>query len=317
VKQFSRAWTLANAFFAAPSDGTTAAFFRVAIGLLSLWQALGVSLNLERYYSQDGFVPFEVVRENSWIWLSPLSYAPASAAMLYAHAVVFFVAAAALTVGFFPRAAALVVAFVHVSLQLRNPYILNSGDRLFMIIVALGAAMPLAHRFSVHSLLRARRGQGAFPAATVWGQRLVALQIAYVYINSAISKLANERWRNGMALRDVLASPVFAEWPRWVDFKPLIWSLTYSTLLLELFFPAFVWFKRPRRWFLLWGVGFHVGIDVTMMIPIFSYIMIIGYIAFLTDDETRWIFRKLSRRKRAPAAAAAPTTDSPSEAATA
>ena len=297
MKKLAWVWAKANELFSAPSDGTTAAFFRVAIGLLSMWQAFGVWLNLERYYSQDGFIPFEVVKDNGWIWLSPLAWAPSSTVMLHAVWGLFAVAALLLTIGFHPRVAALVVAYLHVGLQLRNPYILNSGDRLFMIVVALGAAMPLAHRFSVHAWLRARKGLGAFPAATVWGQRLVGIQIAYVYLNSAISKLANERWQNGMALRDVLASPVFAEWPKWVDFKPLIWALTYSTLLLELLFPAFVWFKRPRRWLLLWGVGFHVGIDVTMMIPIFSYIMIIGYIAFLTDDETDWLFRKLTFRR--------------------
>lgn len=286
-------------FFATETDGTAAALFRVTLGLLAVWQAVGVWLNLRRFWGDDGLVPFSIVAKNEWIWLSPFARAPASDAVLYGHAVVFTVASAALLLGVFPRIAALVVAFVHLSFQLRNPFILNSGDRLFMIVAALAVAVPLGHRFSVHSLVRRLRGLAPPAPATVWGMRFIQLQLAYVYLNSTIAKLGNTRWRTGMALRDVLASPVFAEWPSYIDGTPFIWFLTYSTLVFELAFPLFIWFRRIRWFLILWGIGFHMGIDVLMVIPIFSYIMIASYPACLSDDELKdwaaWVRRKLGR----------------------
>jgi hypothetical protein len=207
-------------------------------------------------------------------------------------------------VGFFPRVSAIVIAYAHLSLQFRNPFILNSGDRLFMILAALSIAMPLGHKLSVDGWIRRLRGKPEPAPVAIWGQRLIQLQIAYVYLSSCVAKLANLRWRQGIALRDVLASPVFAEWPMVIDFMPLIWFHTYSTLVFELGFPLLVWFRRWRPYVLLAGIGFHVGIDVAMVIPIFSAIMIVSYAAFLTDSETRWLVGRLRRpfARAAPAA---------------
>ncbi len=280
-----RAERLFLAFFATTTDGSSAALFRVALGTVACWQAVAVWLNLRRFWGDDGFIPYSVVAGDAYQMLCAFRWAPASQAMLYGHAIVFSVAAVTLLFGFFPRVSALLVAYVHLSLQFRNPFLLNSGDRLFMIVAALAVATPLGHRFSVDALLRRWRGQPTPERATVWGLRLLQLQLAYVYLNSVLAKLGNGRWQSGMALRDVLASPVFAEWPAYIDFTPLIWLATYSTLVFELAFPLVVWFRRLRPWVLLAGVGFHVGIDVVMVIPIFSFIMIATYPVCLDDQD--------------------------------
>lgn len=287
-----RAERLYLSFFAAPTDGSGAAILRMTLGLVAVWQAIGIVWNLHRFYSDTGVIPTAVVQYDRFLWLTPFYWAPKSAAVVDLVGGAFALASVALLVGFKPRVAALVLAYTHAALQFRNPFILNSGDRLFMIQVFLAAFAPLGHKWSVDAWLRGRSGALA-PAATMWGQRLVGLQIAYVYIASTVAKVANERWRNGMALRDVLASPVFAEWPVYADFRPLIYFLTYMTLALELLFPFGVWFKRLRPWFILWGISFHVGIDVTMIIPIFSSIMIASYAAYLSDDEVRWVLARL------------------------
>ena len=109
------------------------------------------------------------------------------------------------------------------------------------------------------------------------------------------------RWLSGIALRDVLSSPVFSEWPHYYDYFPIIVFLTWMTLLFEMAFPLLVWFKKLRPWMILWGIAFHVGIDALMVIPVFSAIMIVSYAVFLTDDEVKWLVVAISRpfrRKR-------------------
>jgi hypothetical protein len=285
-------------FFAARTDGTAAAMFRMTFGALALTQAFAVCLNLHRFWGHDGMIPFEVVARDKYLFLTPFFWAPHSEAVLVGHAVVFVVASAAIFLGFRPRIATLALAYVHMSLQYRNPFILNSGDRLFMIIAFLAAFAPLSQRFSVDAWLRARKGIAA-PEVNLWGQRLISIQIAYVYLNSVTAKLGNAGWYKGYALREVLASPVFAEWPYYLPVGPLVWFLTYSTLAFELSFPLLVWFKRVRPFLLLGGIVFHVSIDVLMIIPIFSYIMIATYPVFLSDTEATWLLEKIFRRKLA------------------
>lgn len=291
-------------FFGTPTDGTSAGLFRITLGLCALWQAVGIWLNLRRFWGDDGLIPFGIVSAEKYQWLSPFSWAPASNAILYGHAIAFTVASFFLLIGFYPRVFTVVLAWVHLSLQFRNPYILNSGDRLFMIVAALAVATPLAHRFSVHSWLRNRRNQPPPQGATLWGMRLLQIQLAYVYLNSSLAKLGNTRWRTGMALRDVLSSPVFSEWPSYIDITAIIWFLTYSTLVFELSFPVLIWFRRPRLWLLAYGVLFHTGIDALMVIPIFSYIMISTYPVYLEDGQIerarRWALCRLRRERPAP-----------------
>lgn len=287
-------------FFGAPSSGESAALFRIVFGVLACWEAWAVWLNLDRYYSATGVVTYDVVKNDAYAWVSLFALAPSSDAMLYGHGIAFAAAAFLFLVGFRPRVMALVLCYVSASLQIRNPFVLNSGDRLFQIAAGLGALMPLGHTLSVDAWIRRVRGLPVAKPIAIYGQRLLQLEIAYVYLSSCIAKCMNPRWIHGIALRDVLSSPVYAEWPRYFDFFPVVVTLTWMTLVFELVFPLAVWWKRWRPWMILWGIGFHVGIDAMMVIPVFSAMMIVCYAAYLTDGEAAWVLSRL-RLRRAPA----------------
>lgn len=292
-------------FFFAPTDGSAVALFRWLYGALATWTALGVLLNLERYYGPRGLVPWSVVRGFPEQRYSLLALAPESKLWLAVIAGAFLVGAVMMMVGAWPRIGALVVYATNVALQHRNPYVLNNGDRLFVILAALALFMPLGARYSVDAWRREKRGASA-PQARVFGQRLVMLQIAYIYLAACFAKLEHAEWREGVAVQYVLASPVLSEWPVWLEFLPLVQLLTWSTLAFEFLFPLLVFRERFRRYLLAWGVLFHAGIEVTLRIPMFSAVMITTYACFLSDREASlflsWVKRILSRiffRKRA------------------
>jgi hypothetical protein len=282
-------------FFGAGTTGESAAFLRIGFGLLAIWTSVGVWLNLDRYFGNWGLVPWATVKDDDWVWLSAFSLAPDARWMLLLHAGLFTAASVLYMLGLFPRSMGLLIGYINLSLQARNPFILNSGDRLFMIVAPLTALMPLDRHWSIAALVRRVRGKPMPPPGTVLGLRLVQLELAYVYMASFVAKAGAPRWRAGIALRDVLSSPVFAEWPRYWSYFPIIVTLSYMTLVFEGTFPLLVWWKRCRPWMLIWGVLFHIGIDAMMIIPMFSWVMIVCYPAFLTDDETRWLARKLFR----------------------
>jgi hypothetical protein len=277
--------------FAAPTDGSGAAVFRIGFAVLAISNTIWVATNLDRWFSEGGVT---LARSGGLHW-SLYRFAPAATWMGPLHVALLGLGSLLMLIGLRPRWGAFLLFFAHTSLQHRTPSILNSGDRLFAIVAFLAIFMPLGHRFAVDAWLRRRRGVPA-PPASIWAVRLLQIQIAYVYANTSMSKLMNQRWIEGRALRDVLASPVFAEWPTWIDFWPLIHAMTWGTLAFELGFPLLVWFRRTRMLFLLGGIVFHLMIDALMVIPMFSWIMIVSYGAFLEDDQVRRFFARFSAR---------------------
>ena len=74
MKRFDRvrAWFLR--FFAEPVDGTSAALFRVCLGVLACWESVGVWLNVERYFSPQAMTPYSLVARDKFIWLTPFAW---------------------------------------------------------------------------------------------------------------------------------------------------------------------------------------------------------------------------------------------------
>ena len=278
-------------FWCAPTTGFAAALFRIALGGLGLWGAIGVLINRERYFSDQGLIPWHVVSEFDWARWSLLALAPTNDGWLSALCALLMMASVGYLLGVAPRACSAIVFAVHLSLQHRNPYIVNSGDRLFLMLSALGVFLPLGRACSFSASLRGRR-DAAQELPSVWSQRLIQLQICHIYWFSCFSKLRHAGWRQGTALRDVLASPVFSEWPVVIDTWLVTALLTWGTLLFEFGFPIAV-FTRLRRLALLAGIGFHLSIELTMKIPMFSAVMIVSYALFLKEDEAAWLLSRL------------------------
>lgn len=287
------------------THGAGIALFRVALGLVGTSIAIGVILNADRYYGAHGLVPWELVRGAPFVAWTPFALAPDSDATAVVVGGVLALACLGLAAGPAPRAAALVAFVCAASLHHRNPFVANSGDRLFVILVGLAVFLP-----PVPPPWAARPPE----PTEAWGLRLAQLQIAYVYAFSFLAKLGHERWVSGLALQDVLASPVYAEWPVVLG-SAASRGLTWSTLAFEGAFPLLVWLRRARPWCLGAGLGFHLAIEITMTIPVFSAVMIASYALFLDDAQAEGLLGRLGRRPsqsvRGTASMASTPTSSP------
>jgi hypothetical protein len=292
---------LAFRFFERPLSSRAVALFRVVFGLLAVWTGLGILLNLERYWGPNGVLPWAAAADLDFARWSLCALFPDSMPWLWTLGGVFTAAALTATLGVAPRSSCFVLFVAHVSFQHRNPYILNSGDRLFAIIAGLAVLLPLGRHWSLSSWFRERalgRAREQTPEPSGWMQRLIMCQIAYVYWFSVLAKLRNPEWIGGYAIQNVLASPIYSEWPMWIP-SYLSLLLSWSTLVFEFSFPIVVWLERWRRKLLVAGLFFHLGIEITMTIPMFSAIMLTTYALFLTDADFRDIARLGARLRGA------------------
>jgi hypothetical protein len=281
------------------------ALFRLVFGIVMLYQSLSLALNLGRYYGPQGVLPFATLaRLHPPSRYSLFALAPENELLPFVLCGLLLLCGLAYLVGLVPRAAALVFFVLWLSFQQRNPLVVNSGDWLIGMLAALSACMPLARRARLPS-----GPSDPLPSlVSNWGRRLIQLQLCYIYWYAFLAKLGSARWREGLALRDVLSSPLYAEWPGYLH--PLLaMPLSYSSLLFEGLFPILVWKSKWRTRALLAGVVFHLGIEIFLKIPAFSVAMLSGYALFLRDAEAEAVLERLSRLAlpwRAKAAAPTP-----------
>lgn len=128
----------------------------------------------------------------------------------------------------------------------------------------------------------------------IWPLRLVRLQVAIVYLSTAIWKLQGRDWTNGSALYWVLQDPKYQrisldwllsnEWG-----QALAMAGTWGTVVAEFALPVLLLDPQRRKYGLVLGTMLHLGIWATMRIGLFSPMMLVSYLAFIERDANgRW-----------------------------
>lgn len=125
-----------------------------------------------------------------------------------------------------------------------------------------------------------------------WAASLAGVQISIVYLASSLGKLFDPDWRGGTvmllrfgagrarleqyvpaALADVINTPAFAH------------AASLAAISKELFLAIGLWFPRTRALALWLGVMFHVGIELSAHVELFSYTMLCGYLVFVRPER--------------------------------
>jgi uncharacterized membrane protein YphA (DoxX/SURF4 family) len=237
---------------------------------------------------------------------------PASAYLLFA---LYVLALLCLTAGFWTRLSALAAALLAATFYHRLSDLTNGGDALarnglyFLLFAPAGAA------WSVDSWLRrrkqARRARGLpapAPRGPVlippWSVRLMQIQLCLVYLGTGLAKLNDLHlvngwrpagdWVSGEAMYWVLNDVSLSRWPYAVLPVPLFVCrlMSWATLLFEIGFTFLVPFRRLRRWVLLAGVGFHLGILAVLEVGWFTPIALSWYALFIPGEPlARWSAR--------------------------
>jgi len=194
--------------------------------------------------------------------------------------VVAVVAAAAMTAGVAARSATIATTLiVGYHLFLSTTHVHNNRAYLFGVLVVLSMSR-CGNAFSIDAW-RARRAERPLaPDAPAWPMWLLRLQCATVYGASGLSKLLDPDWFGGTvtwarvtsqsAMVRSSALPEFA-----VDllldrsFHSVAAKLVVFT---ELFIAVGFWWRRTRTWAVATAIVFHVMIELSAEVQVFSYL---------------------------------------------
>ncbi|MBY0546956.1 MAG: HTTM domain-containing protein [Candidatus Obscuribacterales bacterium] len=284
-----------DSFFFRPLSPRPVGLFRILYCFVLL-QLVFVHLasDLLPWYGVHAVVPADVAREHHhrlFPHINLLLLAPPTDVAVFVLFWLFVLAILCLLFGVASRLSALMVFLCLVTFQNQNPYNCNSGDVLirltafWLMFTRCGEAYSLSRVFNgwLNGDLAALPHKNYSP----WAQRLLQLQLAIVYTQATLSKGVAADWQAG---NSVYYAGRYEEMKRFtIPFffdTPILWKiLTWSTLIVEGSLACLVWFPPLTNWVLLAGVGLHLGIDASMNIPMFQWIMLSYYLLFLPPAD--------------------------------
>ncbi len=261
--------------------------FRIGLGALIIGDLIWRARDLRAFYTDFGVLPRAVLLDrfaDPWIISVHLMGGTGSVqALLFLVAAIF---GAMLLVGYRTKLAAIVSWALLISLQSRNPVVLQGGDVLLRMLAFWAMFVPLNAYFSVD---RALDNSGArYPQRVCTAGTLALMaQVAMLYWFSALLKHSPEWWGEGSAVYYALSLEQFSTFAGrfLLQFPQLLKSLTYLTLGIELAAPVLLffpfWSGPARAAGILLLALLQLGLGVSMHLGHFPLVALVALIPLL------------------------------------
>ncbi|WP_298736026.1 hypothetical protein [uncultured Chitinophaga sp.] len=269
MNTFTHTW---QAFFLAPSSSRPLVFFRIAITLLGLSQGIWLAGDAILLYGEQGLVQWPISEGIVGAHMPQLSWLKSLATATHLSTdkwvfILLFVYLAALTgllAGKCIRVMALVAWALHFMLM-------NTG---FMAAYGVETFMHIGLCYCI--VMPVKRG-AADSAWNTLSIRVLQLHLCIVYLASGIEKSMGIQWWNGEAIWQTLMHTQFSRFDMsWLSEYPWLARLIcWSTLLVEIGYPVYMWFRPLRLYGYLAVVLLHLGIAICMGLELFGAAMII------------------------------------------
>jgi hypothetical protein len=261
-------------FFLSPSAGGPLAFFRIGIAMIGLIQGCWLLGNVVMLYGVDGLVPWSLSKGivSSMMpqlsWLQPLGNGDV---WVYVLMAVYLVCLLFLLIGMFTPVVAFVAWGLHL-MFINTGFMAAYGVETFLhISLFYCILMPVGESYSW------RNGKQSVSEWNTLALRVLQIHLCIVYFSSGVEKAMGAQWWNGEAVWQTLMQGQFARFDmRWLADYPFIAKLLcWSTLLIEMGYPFFIWWRRTRVYAYVAVVLLHVGISIFMGLQLFAGIMIV------------------------------------------
>ncbi len=275
------------------------AVLRILVGpivIVHLWLFLAAATP-ERYFADGFYVPF-------FEWWPVLELGTYRALLLGA-----MVTAVTMSLGLATRFST-GYTFAFVSFNVLSNQIFFHHNRAFLMSILFGLTLiPCGRVLSVDGWIANKRGAPLQDETPLWRIVLLRVLVCTPYIASGTSKLIDPDWWGGAVMRDrilrfrhvaehkgvptELIDPIAS-----VEFNAVFWKFI---VLTELFIGLGYWFGRTRVAAMFMALSFHVIIEITSTVSVFSYLGICATLVWVTPavrERMVWAPAKVARRIR-------------------
>jgi len=301
VKRFKmpKFWVAIDRWWFSWGSPLPLALFRICIGFFAVVNGVLLSVNYERFFYESGFTPNALTEIWSGGKMINLLRGGVSDVGADLFLWVVIMSALCLCVGYCTRLAAVITTFGTMTLQHRNPFILQGADTLlrlcliYLMFARSGAAL------SIDRAIKKLRNPDLGPPDDIplWPQRLIAFQMAVMYLSTVSEKLLSIPWRDGTALYYVLRLTAYQRFPlpAFLSNPPMTAIFTYGTLVVETLLGLSVFIPALRKWAVPGGIMLHLGIFYAMNVPLFCELTLSLYILLFSGEEIKEGLRRMRR----------------------
>lgn len=276
------------------ADLRSLAALRIGTALLVIVDLVLRATDLTAHYTDWGILPRAVLLEKATN-VSPLFSIHLISGSWQGQAVLFLLAglfAAALLLGYRTRGATIASWFFLISLQTRNPLILQASDSLLRMILFWGMFLPWGARYSLDC---ATHSPQKLPKRVLsLGTFAYFMQVALVYGFTALLKSGPEWRTEGSAIYYALSIDQFAT-PLGhflLQFPALLKFLTHAVFGLEAVGPFLLFspvFTAPLRTVTVFAFCLmQLGIGFNMELGLFPWVSVVALLGFLPS----WVWDK-------------------------
>ena len=277
-----------NKFFFQEEDYSTIGLIRIlAAGVIFMSLVNDIPF-LNDYYSSDGLLSGHTELMRSEYRFSLLDYfgSPYQIAILYA---ILILAALMLLLGIFTRFSGIITLILLASFHESNVFVLDSAETLMRLMIFYLILAPSGKCCSLDAIRKRKKLSPKrfkeWQRGPIWPRRLMQIQLAIVYLFAFLPKTGHT-WKDGTAVYYFLANMHFARFDFHFlsNFMPLVRSMTYSALAIELLFPILIWFKSIRPYINISSILLQLSILISPNIIFFSLIMLVAHLSFIEPE---------------------------------
>ncbi len=287
-------------------DYRSLALLRIGIGLTIIVDLVQRSSNLIAHYADRGILPRQALYE---FYAGPWNFSIHTAMGIWQYEIILFIIAFIfglfLIIGYKTILSTIISFILLISLQNRNPLILQGGDVIFRVVLFWGMFLPWGKYFSIDSILKNEK----LNKKIYLGASTIAytLQIVIFYLFSGILKTGDAWVKDGTAVYYALSIDQFATnlGHYLLQFPSLLTFLTFFVLYLEIYGSLLLLspFKtgKIRILIIFLFAMMQIGINSTMSIGLFGMISIVVTLGLLPsyfwDSIIKNIRNKLISKK--------------------
>ena len=269
----------------------TIALMRIGFGALAFVHLILYQLRFETWFSTNGWLNSNCANLTITPYFSLLNGTRSDAA-LHVFLLSVTIASLFMTVGFFSRLSTFLTWVGLVSVYTRTIPIIYGGDYTLNLMLLYLCFAQTGECYSIDHILRSSPPQHS--DVSLWPQKLIQIQIAFIYLSSFLCKLQDICWTQGAAVYYACHFSYFAHWwiPNAFREPPITTIITYLTLVVEGGLAFLPFFKRFRTPILLCGVMMHLGISYVLFIPFFGLTCVTAYLSFFRGEEIEDFFNR-------------------------
>lgn len=298
LEAISRIW---NQIWFQTAPTTPLEVSRMGVGFALVLHYGMASPYLFEFWGDSGFLPRALLAEqmgDRWVH-SVFFHFTAPWHWIVFHAVFLF-CCAALMVGWRTAWVKWLVLAGHISYEHRNPHLSYGVHAILACLLMIFCFAPVGRAMSLDRVRKVRiakrKDLNAHPPVftSKWAfacTRLMQIQMAILFFISATDKLRGEDWWQGHAIWKVFVTDDYYNLALLDLLAAQYWMVnvaTYGTILIEIAFVFLIWQRATRPYLLAGAIFLHLQFALLMNLYCFSFVMIMGHMAFLRPE---WLTR--------------------------